>query len=79
MSMFSINIDKYLKRFLKDIFCGVSSNSPYKNNDFAHVLANAAEHEDFITNSAKRVGGPTGETVFSRLKDANFEKIKTSF
>ena len=79
LSMTYNSIDKKLKSFLKDIFCGVGANSPYKNNDFAHVLMNAAEHEDFITNSAKRVGGPTGETVFSRLKDADFEKIKTAF
>lgn len=79
LSMTYHSIDKKLKSFLKDIFCGVGANSPYKNNDFAHVLANAAEHEDFITNSAKRVGGPTGETVFSRLKDADFEKIKNAF
>lgn len=73
------DINKYLKRFLKDIFCGVSRNSPYKNNDFAQLLADAAEHQDFLTNSAKRVGGPTGETTFSRLKDADFEKIKKVF
>lgn len=73
------NINKYLKRFLKDIFCGVSSNSPYKNNDFLQVLIDAAEHEDFINNTSKRVEGPTGETVFSRLKNADFEKIKTAF
>ena len=72
-------IDKYLKRLLKDIFCGISSNSPYKNNDFLHVLVNAAEHEDFTNNSAIRIGGPTGETVFSRLKDTDFDKIKCSF
>ncbi|MEW5897337.1 MAG: transposase [Nanoarchaeota archaeon] len=72
-------IDKWLKSFLKDIFCGVSANSPYKNNDFLHVLVDAAEHEDFTNNSAKRVGGPTGETVFSRLKDADFERIKNTF
>ena len=73
------NINKYLKRFLKDIFCGVSSNSPYKNNDFLRVLIDAAEHEDFINNTSKRVGGPTGETVFSRLKNTDFEKIKIAF
>lgn len=72
-------IDKYLKKLLNDIFCGVSANSPYKNNDFLRVLVDAAEHEDFTNNSAIRVGGPTGETVFSRLKDADFEKIKTAF
>lgn len=79
VDMFSRNINKYLKRFLEDIFCGVSRNSPYKNNDFLCVLVDAAEHEDFTNNSAKRVGGPTGETVFSRLKNADFEKIKTAF
>lgn len=77
--MFNINIDKYLKRFLKDIFCGISRNSPYKINDFLRVLVNAAEHEDFTNNSAIRVNGPTGETVFSRLQEADFEKIKTAF
>lgn len=79
LSMFYRNIDKCLKRFLNDIFCGVSCNSPYKNNDFLRVLVDAAEHEDFTNNSAIRVNGPTGETVFSRLKNANFEKINTAF
>ena len=77
--MFRINIDKWTKNFLKDIFCSVSHNSPYKNNDFLRVLTDAAEHEDFINNTTKRVDGPTGETVFSRLKDADFEKIKEAF
>jgi putative transposase len=77
--MFYTNINNYPKRFLKDIFCGIGANSPYKNNDFLHVLLDAAEHEDFTNDSAIRVGGPTGETVFSRLKDADFEKIKGAF
>lgn len=72
-------IDKCLKRLLNDIFCGVSANSPYKNSDFLHVLVDAAEHEDFINNSAIRVDGPTGETLFSRLKNADFEKITSAF
>ncbi len=77
--MFSQPINKCLKRFLTDIFCGVSRNSPYKNNDFLRVLVDAAEHEDFTNNSSIRVDGPTGETVFSRLKEADFEKIKSAF
>ncbi len=72
-------IDKCLKRFLKDIFCGVRGNSPYKNSDFVRVLLDAIEHEDFINNTCIRIGCPTGETVFSRLKDANIDKINGAF
>lgn len=72
-------IDQRIKKFLKQIFCGVGKNSPYDNDDFAHILTDAAEHEDFVNNAAKRVDGPTGETVFSRLQDADFERIKAAF
>lgn len=61
------------------MFCGVSLNSPYNNADFLHVLTDAAEHLDFINNTANRIDGPTGETVFSRLKYTNFEEIKLGF
>lgn len=77
--MSSQTIDKWIKKFLKDIFCVVGRNSPYQLNDFVHVLMDAVEHTDFTNNTCIRVGGPTGETVFSRLKNADFEKIKTAF
>ena len=72
-------IDKYLKKFIKDIFCVVGHNSPYQLNDFVHVLMDAVEHTDLTNNTCVRIGGPTGETVFSRLQKADFEKIKTAF
>jgi len=77
--MFDINIHKCLKRFLKHIFCGVGANSPYDNSDFAHLLSDAAEHQDFLTNTSKRVDGPTGETLFNRLDDTSLDKIKAAF
>ncbi len=72
-------IDKCLKKYLKDIFCVVGRNSPYQLNDFVHVLMDAVEHTDFTNNTCVRIGGPTGETVFSRLQNADFKKIKTAF
>src|SRR3989339_1048493 len=72
-------IDKYLKKFLSNIFCVVGHNSPYQLNDFVHVLMDAVEHTDFTNNTCVRIGGPTGETVFSRLQKADFEKIKIAF
>ncbi len=72
-------IDKCIKSLLKHIFCVVGRNSPYVLSDFVHVLLDAAEHQDFTNNTCIRVDGPTGETVFSRLKDADFKKIKSSF
>lgn len=77
--MSSQTIDKHIKTFLKDIFCVVGRNSPYSVNNFAHVLMDAVEHTDFTNNTCVRVGGPTGETVFSRLKNADFGKINTAF
>lgn len=77
--MTSHHIDKYLKKYLKDIFCVVGRNSPYQLNDFVHVLMDAVEHTDFTNNTCVRIGGPTGETVFSRLQKADFEKIKNAF
>lgn len=73
------NSDKAVKNFLKQIFCGVGANSPYVLSDFVNVLLDAVEHADFTNNTCVRVGGPTGETVFSRLKDADFEKINNAF
>jgi len=73
------HIDKHLKNFVKQIFCVVGRNSPYKINDFVHILMDAVEHTDFTNNTCIRVGGPTGETVFSRLQNTDFEKIKTVF
>jgi len=73
------HIDKGLKRFLKHIFCVVGRNSPYTTADFVQVLLDAVEHTDFTNNTCIRVGGPTGETVFSRLRDTNVEKIKQAF
>ncbi|HIH12556.1 TPA: transposase [Candidatus Woesearchaeota archaeon] len=72
-------IDKWIKKYLKDIFYGVGRNSPYQLNDFVHVLMDAVEHTDFTNNTCVRIGGPTGETVFSRLQKADFEKIKIAF
>lgn len=54
-------------------------NSPYKLEDFVTVLLDAAEHEDFTNNTCNRLEGPTGETVFSRLKEADFDKISKAF
>lgn len=73
------HIDKWIKTYLKDIFCVVGRNSPYHIGDFVHVLLDAVEHTDFTNNTCVRVGGPTGETVFSRLKEATVDKIKTAF
>jgi hypothetical protein len=73
------HIDKYLKNFLKDIFCVVGRNSPYQLADFVHVLMDAVEHTDFTNNTCIRIGGPTGETVFSRLQKTDFENIKSTF
>ncbi|MFH1511432.1 MAG: hypothetical protein ABIF10_07100, partial [Candidatus Woesearchaeota archaeon] len=72
-------IHKRVKNFLKHIFCVVGKNSPYQLSDFVHVLLDAVEHTDFTNNTCVRVGGPTGETVFARLKDADFEKVKKAF
>ncbi len=57
----------------------MGANSPYTTTDFIHVLMDAVEHTDFTNNTCIRVGGPTGETVFSRLNRADFEKIKGAF
>lgn len=77
--MTSKAIDQWVKTFLKDIFCGVGANSPYNMDHFVRVLLDAVEHTDFTNNTCVRVGGPTGETVFSRLDDADVEKIKKAF
>jgi hypothetical protein len=77
--MASHHINKCLKNLLEHIFCDVGSNSPYKLNDFVHVLLDAVEHTDFTNNTCVRVGGPTGETVFSRLNGADFDRIKRAF
>jgi len=72
-------INKEIKKFLSNIFCVVGRNSPYQINDFVNVLLDAIEHTDFTNNTCVRIGGPTGETVFSRLKNVDFNKIKNAF
>lgn len=72
-------LTKAVKNFLKQIFCVIGSNSPYKISDFVQILLDAVEHSDFTNNTCVRVGSPTGETVFSRLKDADTNKINNSF
>jgi putative transposase len=79
VEMASHHIDKEVNLFLKQIFCVVGRNSPYNINDFVRILLDAAEHMDFTNNTCVRVGGPSGETVFSRLNGADFEKIKSAF
>ena len=56
--MSSQTIDKWIKKFLKNIFCVVGRNSPYQLNDFVHVLMDAVEHTDFTNNTCVRIGGP---------------------
>lgn len=73
------HIDRTLKKYLQHIFCSVSSNSPYQLHDFVHVLLDAIEHVDFTNNTCVRIGGPTGETVFNRLKDTDAASITDSF
>lgn len=73
------HVDRAVKAFLEQIFCVVGANSPYKTNDFVHVLLDAIEHTDFTNNTCVRVGGPTGETVFARLHDVDFDGIKNAF
>jgi len=73
------NTEKEVKVFLNKAFCVVGRNSPYQVTDFMHVLLDAVEHVDFTNNTCNRVGGPTGETVFSRVKNADFGKIKSAF
>lgn len=73
------HINKQVKTFLKHIFCVIGRNSPYRIDHFVQVLLDAAEHQDFTNNTCVRVGGPTGETVFSRLKDADVEMVKNAF
>lgn len=70
---------KEIKTFLNKVFCVVGYNSPYSIADFMHVLLDAIEHTDFTNNTCVRVGGPTGETVFSRIEGADFDKIKKAF
>jgi hypothetical protein len=73
------HIDKLVKTFLNKIFCVVGKNSPYNLRDFMQVLLDATEHTDFVNNSSVRVNGPTGETVFARLKDSDAEQMKAAF
>lgn len=73
------HINNWLKAFLKDIFCGVRDNTSYTTANFLNVLLDAVEHTDFTNNTCIRVGGPTGETVFSRLKEADVEIIWAAF
>lgn len=47
--------------------------------DFVHLLLDAVEHQDFVNNTSIRLGGPTGETVFARLKEASVETINQGF
>ncbi len=72
-------IKKEIRNFLNKAFCVVGRNSPYQVNDFMHVLLDAIEHTDFTNNTCVRVGGPTGETVFSRVENTDLGKIKTAF
>jgi hypothetical protein len=73
------HIDQDLRSFLTDIFCGTRANTPYSTMDFVHVLLDAVEHRDFVNNTSLRLGGPTGETVFARLKEASVETITQAF
>jgi hypothetical protein len=73
------HIHKKAKALLKQIFCVVGKNSPYNIDHFVRVLLDAADHQDFTNNTCVRVGGPTGETVFSRLKGADVEEINQGF
>ena len=73
------HIKKEIKTFLNKVFCVVGRNSPYSIADFMHVLLDAIEHVDFMNNTCVRIKGPTGETVFSRVKNADFDKIKNAF
>jgi len=77
--MASKPIHKQGKAFLTQIFCVFGKNSPYRTYDFLRVLLDAVEHGDFTNNTCVRIGGPTGETVFSRLKDADCDKINHAF
>ena len=77
--MTSDSIDKQLRQFLTDIFCGVRSNTPFSTMDFVHLLLDAVEHQDFVNNTSLRLGGPTGETVFARLKEASVDTINEAF
>jgi putative transposase len=77
--MTSTSIDQRIEKFLTDIFCGTRSNTPYSTMDFVHLLLDAVEHRDFVNNTSVRLGGPTGETVFARLKDASVETINDGF
>jgi putative transposase len=69
------SIDKPLKKFLTDIFYATKPNSPYQTGDFARVLTDAADRQDFVNNTSMRLGGPTGETVFARLKGVDIPVI----
>lgn len=73
------HIKKEITTFLNKVFCVVGHNSPYQVNDFANVLLDAVEHTDFTNNTCVRIGGPTGETVFSRIEGVDFNKIKNAF
>jgi len=47
--------------------------------DFVHLLLDAVEHRDFVNNTSLRLGGPTGETVFARLKEASIDLVSQAF
>lgn len=74
------NIDKWLKSFLKQIFCVVGSNSPYGLAEFLQILVTAALTKDFVNNTtAKLQPAPNGETVFNRLFKCTRDKIELAF
>jgi hypothetical protein len=77
--MVSTPIDHELRKFLTDSFCGTRPNTPYSTIDFVHLLLDAVEHQDFVNNTSLRLGGPTGETVFARLKEASVDSLTQAF
>lgn len=77
--MVSQPIDHDMKTFLTNSFCGTRSNTPYSTMDFVRLLLDAVEHQDFVHNTSLRLGGPTGETLFHRLKDVDTEQLMDAF
>ena len=69
-----------LKKFLNKSFAKLAPNCTVKNSEVTRVVATAAETQDYLENTTKKLGNkPNADIIFRRISQCDVEKLKLAF
>jgi len=69
-----------LNKFLHKSFAKLRHNCTVSNESIVPIIQTAAETQDFMENSSKKLGNkPNADTIFNRIKSSDEKIFEKSF